>query len=331
MGNSTMKDVAKESGVSIATVSRVLNGSGYVSEEVKERVRFVVNKLNYQPNAVARSLKQRKTNTIGIIIPDILNPYFMSVAKGIEDIVYKEGFNLIFSSSDENPKKEKELLQLLYEKRVDAIILATAGGNNKKIIEIKKAGVPIILIDRRIQDLDNITIDLLEEDNFNATYRLTMELINKGHTKLGAISGSLDVSTGFDRLKGYQEALKDSGLEIDEKFIYIGNFSKESGRKATDYFLNFISKPTAIVSLNNMMTHGVLMELMKRGYRVPEDFELASYGEVDVDIMLHSPQIISVKQLPYEMGRETGGILLKHLKNGDKGPFYKKFDPLIYP
>ena len=325
MMKSTIKDVALEANVSTATVSRVLNESGFVSEEIKQRVYLAIKKLNYQPNAIARSLKQDKTNTIGVVIPDITNMYYMTIAKGIEDTVQEKGYNLIFCSSNENPQKEKNLLQLLVEQRVDAIVLATAGSNEEKVKEICQSGLPVVLVDRTFevegQELDSVT-----ENNFESTYELTRFLINQGHQSIGVVNGLLNVSTGRERYDGFRKAMQEYGLEIDTKYIFNGSFTQEDGIKAVDYFLNFPRKPTAILSFNNEMTFGVLLELTRKGYSVPEDMVVASYGDLEAAKLLKSSGIISLVHKPYEMGERTGNILLKRL-NQEEGPFTEIFQP----
>src|SRR5699024_1670570 len=194
----TIKDIANELGISIATVSRVLNNSEYASKEVKERVLETAKKMKYQPNAVARSLKKYRTNTVGVIIPDISNPYFMTISKGIEDSIQESGYNLIFMSGDENPEKERKQLQVLIEKRVDAVVLATSGKNEEMIKSIGDSGIPIVLVDRKIND-DSMDLDMVVEDNVKGAYDLTSRLIKQGHTQIGVINGSLKVSTGIER------------------------------------------------------------------------------------------------------------------------------------
>ncbi|WP_332696274.1 LacI family DNA-binding transcriptional regulator [Halalkalibacter lacteus] len=327
MMKNTIKDVALEAGVSTATVSRVVNQSGFVSDDIKERVYLAIKKLNYQPNAIARSLKRDKTNTIGIVIPDISNPFYMKISKGIEDIIQQEGYNLIFCSSDENPQKEEKLLQLMYEKRVDAIVLATADGSKEMASRINQAGVPVVLVDRDF-DIESQKLDSVTEDNVQSTYELTKYLLDKGHRYIGVVNGLLHVSTGWGRYEGYSKALKKYGMEEDTKYIFNGSFTQDGGIKAVDYFLNFAQKPSAILSFNNIMTFGVLLELTRRGYSVPKDIVVASYGDIEAAQLLKSPGIISIVQKPYEMGQRVGEILLKRLNN-ERGSFTEIFKPKL--
>lgn len=326
MGKATIKDVAREAGVSTATISRVLNASGFVSEDIKARVHVAIKKLNYQPNAVARSLKQHKTNTIGVVIPDISNPYFMTIAKALEDTVRDKGYNLIFCSSDEKPEKEKELLILLYEKRVDAIVLATSGENENTIGQVNESGIPVVLLDRRTNS-NHHDFDFVVEDNVQGAYELTRYLIEQGHKRIGVVNGSMRVSTGYERFQGYKKALATFGIEENINLVYNGNFAQLDGCRAVGYFLNLRKRPTAILSFNNTMSFGVLLELTRRGYRISQDITVASYGEVEAAQLLETPSIVSITQTPHEMGVRVGQILLDRLINNVKGPIHETFKP----
>lgn len=327
MSRITIKEVAKESGVSIATVSRVLNRKGYATEEVKQRVYTAVKKLNYQPNAVARSLKMEQTNTIGIVIPDISNPYFMKISRGIEDEVHSKGYNLIFGSGDESPDKERELLQVLYKKRVDALVLATSGANDELIRSIQASGTPVILVDRRLEEEDD-HIDLIQEDNIRGAYMLTESLILQGHKRIGVIHGPSNVSTGSDRYAGYLQAMRHYQFPVEEELQFYGTFTQESGEKAARYFLQLSQRPTALLCFNNTMAYGLMLELVRRGCRLQEDFILASYGQVEAAELLW-PDMISIRQSPYEMGRAAGRILCDRLLNGGTGPYKEIFKPIM--
>jgi LacI family transcriptional regulator len=312
----TIKEVAAAAGVSTATVSRALNESGYVSEEIKERVLSAVARLNYQPSAIARSLKQDKTYMIGIIVPDISNPYFMGISRGIEDVVGPGGFQLMFCSSDENPDKESRLLQLLHEKRVDAIVLATSGDNEPMVKRLLAAGVPIVLVDRKLELENGIRLDLVAEDNVEGAFRLTTKLLEDGHTRIGVVNGPTRVSTGRERYEGVIRALEEYGLP-PKPLIFNGDFSTEGGSRAVRKFMEADSKPTAIVSLNNCMSLGVLLEIVRSGLRIPDDIAVASFGEVEAGLLLKQPNLYFTNQHPYEMGLKAGEILLRRIRKDD--------------
>ena len=319
MARITIKEIAQQSGVSIATVSRVLNKSGYVSEEVRKKVLSVSQSLNYLPNAIAISLKKEKTNTIGVLIPDITNSYFMKISKGIEEAIHEHGYTLIFGSGSEDPQKEREVLKVLFEKRVDAIVLATSGGNEDIIKNITGNGIPVVLIDRKLNE-ESKNLDWIVEDNIDSAYELTKHLIDLGHTRIGVINGSLKVSTGRERYNGYKKAIEEKGINEDPALIFFGGFVESDGERAINQFLQLSSKPTAVISFNNTMTFGAILQLMKNGYRVPKDIMVASHGEVEAAKLLEPPGIIYTNQVPYNMGKRAGEILIDRLVNSIEGP-----------
>lgn len=327
MSKTTIKEVAAAAEVSTATVSRVLNDSGYVSDEVKERVLEAVARLHYQPSAIARSLKQDKTFMIGVIVPDISNPYFMGISRGIEDVVGQEGFQLMFCSSDENPVKEGRLLQLLQEKRVDAIVLATSGGNDESVGRLAEAGLPLVLIDRKLEnEAIGGKLDLVAEDNEEGASRLTRKLLEEGHVRIGVVNGPARVSTGRERYAGVRRAMREFGIEA-EPLVYNGDFSTDGGIRAVRQFLGADPIPTAIVSLNNRMSLGVLLEIVRSGLRIPEDLAVASFGEVEAGALLNKPGLPYIDQRPYEMGVKAGEILLNRIRGEriDNGPIKEIF------
>jgi LacI family transcriptional regulator len=310
MSQATMKQVAREANVSTATVSRVLTGSGFVSDEVKARVKEAIQKLQYQPNMVARSLKQDKTHTIGVVIPDISNPFFSAISRGLEDVVRQEGYHLIFCSSDEKPTKEEELLQVLWEKRVDAVVLATAGHNEAVIRRLSQAGLQLLLLDRNLGEDAGLKLASVTEDNRQGAYELTKQVLERGHTRIGVINGSLSVNTGKERYEGFVQAMTAGGRQLDESLVFHGHFSIEDGKRAAQYFMSLTERPTALISFNNMMSFGVLLELTRLGVRLPNEILLASYGEVDAAGLLREPGLLYVSQTPYEMGKRAGELLL---------------------
>ncbi|WP_188454912.1 LacI family DNA-binding transcriptional regulator [Virgibacillus oceani] len=328
MANVTIKDIAEKSGVSTATVSRVLNRSGYASAEIKDKVFSVAKELNYRPNGIARSLKMHKTNTIGIIIPDISNPYFMKISKGIEDVIQNEDYVLIFVSGDESPIKEEKTLKVLLENRVEGIVLATSSEDDENITKIQQAGVPVVLIDRKLEN-QLVDLDFVVEDNVEAAYQLTKYLIEQGHRHIGVINGSLKVSTGMERYMGYKKAIMEYGMEENADLVFNGNFIQEDGEEAVAKFFERDTKPTAILSFNNTMTYGAVLQLSRMGLTVPDDIVVASYGETEIAQLLKPPGIISVKQSPYEMGVRVGEILLERLANKEKEATHEIFTPKL--
>ncbi|GAB2572193.1 LacI family DNA-binding transcriptional regulator [Gracilibacillus alcaliphilus] len=326
--NITIKDIAREAGVSTATVSRVLSNKGYASDDIRKKVLAVAKQLNYRQNSIAKSLKMHKTNLIGVIIPDISNPYFMKISKGIEDVVQEKGYNLLFMSGDENPHKEEKQLKLLLEHRVDAIIIATSGKNDELISSIHENDTPVILIDRKLE-AGNEKMDFVVENNFEGAYQLTSYLIRQKHKLIGVVNGSLNVSTGVERFSGYKKAMEDYAIVQRDELIFNGDFSVEDGRKAIDYFMGLDQRPTAVLSFNNTMSTGVILQLDKLGLTIPDDMFLASYGETEVAQLINPKGKISVKQSPYKMGVKVGEIILDRLVLHVTGPTQEVFNPQL--
>jgi len=318
----TIKEVAKKANVSTATVSRVLNNNYPVSEKLRLKVLEAVRELNYQPNDIARSLKTKKTHMIGIVVSDITNPYFMQIAKGVESIVSSKGYNLVFCSTNENSSREIELLRLLNEKRVDAIILATCQKDGSYIKQLIDQGLPVILVDRKISGCENV--DTIIGDDFSASYNIVNYLISRGHKKISILNGLLNISTGEERFKGFKKALEDNGIPIVEKYILKGNFQRDYAYRAVKTMImeRKSDLPTAIFATNNFMAEGAMIAIYEQGLSIPEDISLVSFGNLTVP-QLVKPRLTVVSQNPYVIGQESGKLVLERI-NG-KRDNYRKF------
>lgn len=326
MKNPTIKDIAQKLGISVATVSRVLNNSGYASNEVREQVLECAKELNYTPNIAAKSLKVNKTNTIGVIIPDISNSYFMSAAKGIEDALESDDLTLIIASTNENESKEQRVLKTLMQHRVDCLVLATSGLDKIRLEKLLPKTVPVVLFDRVIEDDDSY--NYVVEDNYQGAYELMEDVLKRGHTDIGFVVGSLRVSTGKERLRGVNECLREHDIEVPEFNYFYGNYTLEDGRRAADYFLHMETIPTAIVSFNNTMTQGMINRFAENGSNKGSKILIASYGSLDFENLLDDQYFFSHKQYPYNMGKEVGKIINDILKDNkiEKQVTYKHGD-----
>ena len=332
MKNATIKDIAEKAKVSTATVSRVLNNSGYASDAVRENVQKAAKQLNYKPNAIAKSLKLKKSNKIGVIIPDISNPYFMTIAKGMEDVIDMTGYHLIFASGNESIEKEEELIKLFLEERVDGLILATSGIEKGFLEQLKNTQVPIILLDRRLEGLSFNDYDHVIEENKITASKLTNKLIEKGAEKIGIVTGSLKVSTGKERLDGAMDSIYQQGLTLDDSNIFFGDFSIEAGREACNYFLKIPAKlrPDSFIILNNNMTQG-FVECLVENNALDESITIASYGAISAQPFMPEGTMISAIQNPYEIGRKLGELVMLRIIEGvdytDKPAQIIKFMP----
>lgn len=319
MSKVTIKEVAERAKVSTATVSRVLNNNYPVSDEVRNEVLKVISELNYQPNGIARSLKINKTNLIGIIVADISNPFFMGVGKGIESVVSKEGYNLIFCSTDESPEKEVRLLNMIAEKKVDGIVISPSTTNSSIIKNIMGYGIKVVLVDRKVND---INVDYIATDDFNGSFLLTESLIKKGHKDIAIINGNLDVSTAKERFDGYKAAMERYGLKIDKDFVLSGNYSTDIAFIETMKLIKKGKLPTALLSTNNSMAEGVMKAFKSEKIRIPEDISLASFGDITNQEFIE-PKITCIKQKPFLMGQKAGELILDKLNDKSKEDNFK--------
>lgn len=307
---SSFTKIAKLANVSIATVSRVINSSGYVKKETREKVLNIVEELGYQPNAIARSLKKGRTSLIGFIVPDISNSFFTALAKGIEGVISNKGFNLILCNSENSVERELAYIQALSERRVEGIILAPIGRYEDYQALSPYRNLPIVLIDNYPLGLD---FDAVITDNFKGAYLLTKYLLDLGHTRIGIITGPLVQLTGFERLEGYKKALNESNVEIQEDLIQEGDFKFESGYNLTKKLLSLDPRPTAIFATNNLMSIGAMVAIKEVGLSIPEDISLVAFDDIDL-LPLVNPPITVVSQPTEEMGAIAAELILRRIE-----------------
>jgi len=326
----TIKDVAKHAEVSIATVSRVINKNYYVSPETSEKVLQAIDKLNYYPNSVARSLKNNSTQTIGFLVSDISNNYFISVAKAVEDIISKENYNIIVCSTKDKKDEELVYLKLLMSKQVDGLIINTSGKNDEFITSLSKQ-MPITLLNRQI-NREDFKGDFIDSDNIQGTYILTSHLLSLGHRKIAVINGNLTVSTGVDRFMGFQKAMLEAGIEVnnDYSYRYDGDFTMESGFTGALKLMEPKDRPTAILGMNNVMTVGALKYLRLNGFLVPNEISVACYGNIDnIELMYIQPSIVTMN--PVTIGQKIGEFMLERIKNNKLANRQFNYSPQLIP
>lgn len=310
----TIKDVAKQVGVSTATVSHVINKTRFVSDEVRKRVLRAIEELDYHPNAVARSLVKKRTHTIGIIISDILNPFYTAIVRGIEDVTYQSGYNVVLCNSDEDPEKEVLYIQILLERRIDGLVLSSAFKDGVHPLLSKLKMVPLVTIVRKVRGLAG---DSVFGDNVEGVYQALRHLIQLGHRGIAIISGPRGLSSGEERLLGYQKALGDHGITVDSNFIKFGDFKRESGYTLTKEVLQQKEAPTALFVANNQMTIGALNAINELGIRVPKDLSLVGFDDMEWYSFLNPP-LTTVEQSPYLMGKTAGEMLLQRINKKRK-------------
>jgi len=311
----TMKDIAERAGVSVATVSRVLNKTKPVSSELKKKVLDIVKETGYKPNALARSLIKQRTGTIGVIIPDMDNETFADLIKGIELITDKNDYVILVTNTMGEVKKELEMFNLFEEKRLDGIIFSGVSLTEKHIEFFDKYKIPTVVVGQTFNKLDFPSVTI---DNFQASFDITEYLIDLGHENIGMIRGPLyDIQAGKERLLGYKTALRENDYLVNKDYIIQGDFTINSGYKAMEEIWRNEIKPTAIFSASDKMAIGALNYCLDHGLKVPEDVSIAGFDDMELATAVR-PALTTIHQDQVEKGIKTAEILLDLIEKEGK-------------
>jgi LacI family transcriptional regulator len=305
----TIYDVAREANVSMATVSRVVNGNPNVKPTTRKKVLATIERLGYRPNAVARGLASKKTTTVGAIIPDISSIFFAELARGIEDIATMYKYNIILSNSDQNKDKELQLINTMLEKQVDGIIFMGGNISDEHVHQFSTASVPVVLAATYdgTESIPSVNIDYEE-----AAYEATKYLIDKGNKKLAFVSGREDVTINQLKYQGYLRALKDASIPVVEDYIINGDYTYDSGMKAVEQLLKLSDKPTAVFAASDSIALGVIHGTQDLGYKVPEDLEVFGFDNTKLANMVR-PTLSTVVQPMYDIGAVAMRLLTKFM------------------
>lgn len=313
---STIKDVAKYTGLSIATISKYING-GNVLEQNKVLIKDAIEKLDYKRNEMARGLKTNKTMTVGILIPSLENIFFTSIVSMIEDQLLEEGYGTIICDFKEDLALEKKKLEFLVNKNVDGIIMVSYGADSVYLQELLDRKIPVILLDRMIKGLE---CDCVLADNLNASYQAVEELIIRKHKRIGIICGPQDTYTATERRKGYIRVHEDYDLEIDESLISPADYTVEGGYEALAEFWHMDKPPSAVLVTNYEMTIGAIMAINDLNISVPDDLSIIGFDNIQMSKVVRPPLSI-VEQPMKEIGLQAAKLLVKRLKgNYDSFP-----------
>ncbi len=311
----TIHDVANEASVSIATVSRVINGNYYVGPDVTRRVHRAIAKLDYYPNSVARSLKVASTHMIAFIVSDISNAYFNFVARAIEDAIAPRNYSLIVCSTEGHAESELSHVRGLLGRNVDGFVINTSGSNDD-FIALTSRSVPTVLLHRRIKPPD-FEGDLVDSGNRNGGAMLAEFLIELGHAEIGVINGPLNLSSGRERFAGFKAAFRSRrGIRVTSKYpyLYAGDFTVASGYTGMEYLLSQTPQITGVVVMNNAMAVGALRYLREKRIRVPQDLSIVSFGDIiNWDIMYVRPTIVTLD--PVTVGSRAAEFLLSRIQD----------------
>ena len=314
MNAGTLKDVASRLNLSVSTVSRVVNGKGYVKEQTRQRVLECLEACNYVPNEVARSLQAQATMTIGVVVPDLCETYFSRIIKEIDRVVTEAGYMLMVTDTGESRTQERRYLDSLYQKRVDALVLSSIDVEDPNVQRYIATGTPVIFLDN-MPHIEEKDLHYVMVDNQQASSLAVQTLIDRGHRQIALIVGAQDEPTGYERREGYCEALKNNQIPVDPALIQIGNFKKDGGYKCMQQLLqNRKEHPfTAVHVTSEMMTIGALQAIREAGLTVGEDIAVIGF-DVHDDLGLANPTIACVCQPEAEVGRSIGRMLLQLLK-----------------
>ena len=314
MGAGTLKEVAGRLNLSVSTVSRVVNGKGYVKEETRKRVLECLDACNYVPNEVARSLQAQETMTIGVVIPDLCETYFGRIIKAIDQEVAQAGYMLVVTDTGESRVQERRYLDSLYHKRVDAVVLSSVDVDDPNVGRYRDAGRPVIFLDN-MPCLEGDDLHYVLVDNHQASALAVQALVDRGHRRIALVVGSQEESTGYERKEGYCRALQANGIEVDPALVTVGNFKKDGGYRCMQQLLdNRQEHPfTAVHVTSGMMTTGALQAIREAGLTVGKDIAVVGFDVYD-DLGLATPTIACVRQPETEVGRTIGRMLLQLLK-----------------
>lgn len=311
----TIKDVAKYTGLSIATISKYING-GNVLEQNKALIDNAINILGFKVNEIARGLKTNKTMTIGVLIPSLENIFSTTIISCVENILMESGYSTIICDYKHNSDLEKNKFDFLLQKAVDGIIIMPQDIDKERIEKALAKNIPVILIDRTIKGLD---CDVVLVDNLNASYNAVEHLISKGHKRIGIICGPQSIYTAQERLKGYYRVFEDYNLPVDEDIIRFGDYEVESGYSLLNQLLDNDNPPTAIYVTNYEMTLGAVMAINERNIKVPEEISIIGFDNIELAKVV-KPTLSIVVQPMELIGETSANLLLKRLK-GDNGNF----------
>jgi DNA-binding LacI/PurR family transcriptional regulator len=318
----TMNDVARLAGVSIATVSHVVNGTRFVSAERVERVHAAMSELGYTPDATARSLRVGRTDTLGLVVPDNSNPFFATLARWIEEASFESGYTTILANSNERADREHRYVSTLVSKRVDGLILSPSRGDHSALTRLlQNAGTPVVVVDR---DASLPNADIVLYDNEGGSHDATRHLLELGHRSIACIAGPSDTSSSADRVRGFRRAIAEAGLP--EPLVVEADFHFAGGREATARLLDDQTGCTALVAGNDLMAAGAIRELHSRGLRVPEDISVIGFDDAPLAEMVF-PALTTMRQPLEAMAHAAVSLLLSRVTSGDGSAPVRKVLP----
>ncbi len=305
----TIHDVAKRAGVAPITVSRVINNSGYASDKTRRRVEAAVAELGYVPSGPARSLRIKRTESIALILTDITNPFFTTVARGVEDAASEASYTVTYCNTDEDETKEQKNIELLLRQQVDGILLVPAMSKADAVGTIRGHDMPVVVLDRRVADAE---ADVVRCDSEGGAYDLVRHLLDLGHRRIAVLTGPEGTSTADDRLAGYMRAMSEAGVSVESEWVRRGSFNQASGYEMASEIVSQQARPTAVLAANNFIAIGAMKAFQAEGLSVPEDIALVGFDDLPEALVMF-PFLTVAAQPAYEMAQEATRLLLARI------------------
>src|SRR5690554_69828 len=307
----SMNDVARQAGVSVVTVSRVVNNSANVNELTRTRVLKAIKDLKYKPNRVAKRLRSKSLsgNLLGVMIPDIRNPFYVDVLRGIEDVAYHNNYAIIVCNFGQDETKEKMYLDILQSESIDGLIVAPVREDDAKVISLVKSGLPLVCVDRGLVSVD---VDVVLVDNVKGAFLAVDHLAKKGFKRIAYIAGKPEIPSSRYRGEGYRKALESNGLMYDEGLVKYGDSSHESGVRLCAELLEMNPRPDALFTGNNLITLGALETIHNLGLSIPQEVGIVGFDDMPWSSSLN-PSLTAVRQPAYEIGKRAAELLIHRI------------------
>ncbi len=318
-----IKDVALRAGVSVTTVSHVVNGTRFVSETARQRVEKAVRELGYVPSAVARSLKHNTTRTFGMVIPNNSNPYFAEIIQGAEERCFAAGYNVILCNSNDDPERQAAYLRVLAEKRIDGLIFVVTGSDAVVRATLGGINTPLVLLDREVTGVSG---DLVKVTHVLGSQMATRHLLELGHPRVACISGPPGLSPSSQRRAGWKDALEQAGVERKENDLARGDFTARGGYLAMQTLLRRSPRPTAVFACNDLMAFGALAGAREAGIAVPQQLSIVGFDDIDL-AAFSAPPLTTVAQPKQQIGTVAADLLLDRVSNARTDNRQMIFDP----
>jgi LacI family transcriptional regulator len=312
----TIHDIARELQISASTVSRALNDNPRISLKTKEKIKALAHSLGYRPNTLASNLRNKKSNTIGIVVPLINRHFFSSVISGVEDIAYKAGFTVVISQSNDLTQKEIDIVQSMFASRVDGLIISiamqTSTFDHLKLF--RKKHIPLVFFDRAVSEIET---DKIVVDDFAGGFWVTQHLIDQGYKRIGHLAGPQNLTTYFDRKNGYIDALHKNGIPFDESLVHINKLTSDDGIIAAKQLMNLPNPPDALFCGNDTTALSVMIYLRDLGIRIPEDIGIVGFSNEPFSRVV-SPSISTIAQPGFEMGQKAAELIIRKIENKER-------------